>query len=122
MKAFLTFTFALAFFCLLAASTAVGQGVPQLINVQGKLTDAGGEPVADGSYSVLFSIYDVVTGGTALWQETRTVTVSDGLFSISLGESTTIPPSLFDNTDLWLGIKVETDLEMAPRALPHSRR
>jgi hypothetical protein len=115
MKAFLTFTFALAFFCLLAASTAVGQGVPQLINVQGKLTDAVGDPVADGPYSVLFSIYDVITGGTALWQETRTVTVSDGLFSISLGESTTIPPSLFDNTDLWLGIKVETDPEMTPR-------
>jgi len=115
MKAFLTFTCSLALLCLAVVSVTIAADVPQLINVQGKLTDAVGDPVADGPYSVLFSIYDVVTGGTDLWHETRTVTVSDGLFSISLGVSTTIPPSLFDNTDLWLGIKVESDDEMTPR-------
>ena len=115
MKASLTLTCSLALLCLAVVSVTIAADVPQLINVQGKLTDVGGDPVADGPYSVLFSIYDVVTGGTALWHETRTVTVSDGLFSISLGESTTIPPSLFDNTDLWLGIKVESDAEMTPR-------
>ena len=115
MKAFLTLTCSLALLCLAVVSVTIAADVPQLINVQGKLTDAVGDPVADGPYSVLFSIYNVATGGSDLWQETRTVTVSDGLFSISLGESTTIPPSLFDNTDLWLGIKVETDLEMTPR-------
>jgi len=115
MKASLTLTCSLALLCLAMVSVTIAADVPQLINVQGKLTDAGGDPVADGAYSVVFSIYDVVTGGTALWQETRTVTVSGGLFSISLGESTTISPSLFDNTDLWLGMKVETDQEMTPR-------
>ncbi len=115
MKAFLTFTFALAFFCLLAASTAVGQGVPQLINVQGKLTDATGDPVTDGLYPVVFTIYTAASGGSILWQETDTVEASDGLFSIALGENTTLPASLFDSTELWLGIKVETDPEMTPR-------
>ena len=115
MKASLTLTCSLALLCLAVVSVTIAADVPQLINVQGKLTDAVGDPVADGPYSVLFSIYDVVTGGTDLWHETRTVTVSDGLFSISLGVSTTISPSLFDNTDLWLGIKVESDAEMTPR-------
>lgn len=116
MKASLTLMCSLALLCLAMAPATVAAGVPQLMNVQGMLVDAGGDPVADGPYSVLFSIYDVASGEeTALWHETRTVTVSVGLFSINLGESTPIPPSLFDNTDLWLGMKVRSDPEMTPR-------
>ncbi|HXF48884.1 MAG TPA: hypothetical protein VNL73_05605, partial [Verrucomicrobiae bacterium] len=53
---------------LLALWTLAAFGaVPQLINFQGILKDGGGNPVADGSYSVTFTIYDAATGGTTLW-------------------------------------------------------
>ena len=115
MKVSLTLTCGLVLLCLAMISTAIGADVPGLINVQGKLTDDDGQPLDNGSYSVVFSIYDVPSGGSALWQETRSVDVTDGLFSILLGESVTIPPSLFDDNALWLGMKVEADPEMTPR-------
>jgi hypothetical protein len=89
--------------------------VPQLINVQGKLTNAAGEPVADGDYNVEFAIYTVPTSRTAEWTETRTVTVADGLFSIALGEVSPMSLELFENEELYLGIQVEGDPEMTPR-------
>jgi hypothetical protein len=116
MKVLLTLTCGLALLCLAMVSTAVGADVPGMINIQGKLTDpSSGQPVANGSYSVVFSIYDVPSSGTALWEETRSVDVTDGLFSILLGQIDTIPSSLFDNPQLWLGMKVGDDPEMTPR-------
>ena len=91
--------------------------VPKLINYQGHLTDTGGNPLT-GTFSITFSIYDVETGGTALWIETQgTVAVSNGLFNILLGTATVdgIPASVFDGADRWLGITVESDSEVSPR-------
>ena len=42
--------------------------VPLFINYQGKLTDAGGNPL-DGDFQMRFSLYDAPTGGTVLWSE-----------------------------------------------------
>jgi hypothetical protein len=115
MRTFPSIVIGVTILCLaLTFSVALG-AAPQLLNVQGKLTDPGGTPVADGTYSIQFSIYNVASGGTPLWQEIRSVSVSNGLFSVQLGEFTTLPPTLFDNTSLWLGIKVGTDPEMSPR-------
>ena len=54
----------------LGALTAVA-AVPQLINFQGILRDGSGNPVANGSYSVVFTIHDAPTGGSSLWSETQ---------------------------------------------------
>jgi hypothetical protein len=90
--------------------------VPRLINFQGRLTDAAGKYVSDGSYSVTFSIYSVPSGGSALWTETQSVTVTKGLFNVILGSVTPIPNSIFDSyVDTYLGILVEADAEMTPR-------
>jgi len=87
--------------------------VPQTINYQGYLTDSGGTPV-DGTVQMTFRIYDVATGGIALWTETQSsVTVSDGIYSVVLGSVT--PISLSFDTQYFLGIEVETDGEMIPR-------
>ena len=43
--------------------------VPQRMSYQGYLTDPAGNPVADGSYIMIFAIYDVAVGGTELWSE-----------------------------------------------------
>ena len=102
------------FAILLIAAVAVAD-VPQLINLQGVLKDPGGTPVPDGSYSVTFKIYDVPTGGLAIWTETQTVSTSNGLFTVLLGSSTPVPESLFYNPSRWLGITVGADPEMSPR-------
>lgn len=94
--------------------TAFG-AVPQTMNVQGKLTDAGGRAVAGGSYSVVFTIYDAASAGTNLWTETSSVTASGGVFSTIIGAITPLADSAFDNQNLWLGLKIETDPEMTPR-------
>ena len=86
--------------------------VTPLLNYQGRLTDSGGAPLT-GNYSILFSIYNVSTGGSALWSETQTVSASEGLFSVSLGAVTAL--NLPFDADYWLGIKVGSDAEMTPR-------
>jgi len=88
--------------------------VPQLISYQGQLTDAAGNPLT-GDYDMRFCLYDVPNGGSGLWCEQTTVPVNDGVFSVLLGSTTTIPDPLFDGSDLYLGVKVGSDDEMAPR-------
>ena len=100
----------LVFVCLLQTAHAA---LPSTLNYQGHLTDAGGVPV-DGAENMTFSIYDIDVGGTALWSETRKVTVNQGVFSVELGEASPFPVGLFENP-LWIGLTVGSDAEMTPR-------
>jgi hypothetical protein len=89
--------------------------VPKLINFQGRLTDVTGKFVSDGNYPLTFKLYSDSTGGSAKWTEAQIVTVSKGLFNVILGSQTPIPDSIFDYSNVWLGIQVGADPEMAPR-------
>ena len=85
--------------------------VPELINYQGVLTDDGGNPL-DTTVSMTFTVYDSETAGTALWTDTHgSVIVSGGFFDVVLS----IPTTVFDGSDLWLGTTVGDDPEMTPR-------
>jgi len=86
--------------------------IPHTINYQGYLTDPQGTAI-DGSVSIVFSIYSQVSGGTALWTETQTLTVTDGVFSVNIGDKTSI--TLPFDTQYYLGITVGSDNEMTPR-------
>ena len=88
--------------------------VPQLINYQGYLADANGDPI-NGEIEIQFSIYATVEGGSPLWTETQTVAVIDGLFNALLGSTNTLEFSVFDSRFRYLAIKVGDDLEMTPR-------
>jgi hypothetical protein len=91
-------------------------GVSPVLNYQGRLTDpTSGEPVADGSYTMVLRLYDVASGGTSLWAETKDVEVQGGIFSTALGDTKALDQSMFDGQTLWLGIKVGTDGEATPR-------
>lgn len=83
---------------------------------QGQLTDASGAPVPDGDYQMTYRLYDSddAAVGDALWNETQTVPVSDGLFNVNLGATQPITTALFAQ-QLWLGVEVEGDGEMTPR-------
>ncbi|MGB8983030.1 MAG: hypothetical protein WCC12_14235, partial [Anaerolineales bacterium] len=95
------------------------QTTSTLMPYQGTLSDAGGNPVT-GNIDMIFRFYNLSTGGAALWQESHSganaVPVENGLFQVMLGSLTPIPQSLMtDSSNLWLGITVGTDDEMAPR-------
>src|SRR3990172_7738940 len=99
---------------ILFISYGVAAAVPKVINYQGSLSDNNG-PVGDPNLQMVFSIYDVLTGGTALWTETHTVKVTNGNYNVLLGNQTSFPEDLFENEILYLGIKAGNDLEITPR-------
>ncbi|HRC28290.1 MAG TPA: hypothetical protein PKV96_02790 [Candidatus Saccharimonas sp.] len=80
--------------------------IPYKMNFQGRLTDASGNPMAAGSYNMKFRIYDASSGGTLKWSEQRAnsastgVTVTTGgLFSVQLGDVSSLPANIFSTTD-----------------------
>lgn len=100
-------------FCFLKLTQSYA-AVPGLISYQGQLNDGNGVPV-NSTVSFVFSIYDVPTGGTTLWTENQTISVSNGAFNVQLGAVVTLPASIFAKDALYLGIKVGADQEMTPR-------
>ncbi|MEA3357973.1 MAG: hypothetical protein U9R17_00945 [Thermodesulfobacteriota bacterium] len=96
------------FFTIFPAHAAI----PEKINYQGYLTDPHGTPI-DDTITLTFSIYPDTTDETPLWTETQTVTVTDGIFSVNLGDVTTL--NLPFDTPYYLGITVGPDSEMTPR-------
>lgn len=98
-----------------SAVQTVALAAPGLISYQGRLVDAAGNPVADGPYSMTFRLYGVSAGGAALWTESKTVSVTGGLFTTLLGDTVALDPGLFDGRDLWLGVQVGAEAEMTPR-------
>jgi hypothetical protein len=104
----------LLFACMLMP-TFLNAAVPLELNYQGFLGDTAGDPVPDGSYLMSFAIYDAPTGGTELWSESQTVTVTDGIYSVILGNTLNPIDSLIIDGDLYLGVTVESDAEMIPR-------
>jgi len=83
---------------------SASNGVPKLINYQGKLTDNEGNPLT-GDFSMTFAIGD--------WKEERNVPVTEGLFSVLLGEIVPIPIKLFNGDIKLLEVTVE-DEEILP--------
>ena len=91
-------------------------GATPMISYQGRLLDAlTGEPKPDGAYTMAFRLYTVDNGGSALWTESKSVTVNKGLFTTLLGDTTALNLTLFDGQALFLGVTVGTDPETAPR-------
>jgi len=88
--------------------------IPQNMSYQGLLTDGSGTAVSDGAYSLSFSIYDVDTGGIALWTETHaSVAVVNGIFNVILGSVN--PLNIAFDTQYWLGVQIDGGAELTPR-------
>lgn len=93
------------------ATSAFALDIPKMINFQGHISDAGG-PIS-GQLELTFRIYDAASGGNTLWSETRTITATEGVYSVQLGE--TAPIDFAFNGDFWLGVQVTGQSEMNPR-------
>lgn len=110
-----SFKVLIAAIVLISMSSVAIADVPRMINYQGRLTDNLGNAL-DTVVSMTFTIYDDLTGVTALWTEGNpSVTVAGGLFNVLLGSVVPIPGSVFGSTMRYLGIKVGDDSEIGPR-------
>jgi hypothetical protein len=103
------FTFYLlsSVFLLLTTHAYAAPGIYRTINFQGKVVNkAGGTNIANGNYPFVFKLYNDPTAGDQLpvgtpWSETQAlVPVTDGIFRVTIGSSTSIPAGLDFNSDL----------------------
>lgn len=97
----------------LALTLPVLAAAPPTLSYQGTLTDKAGNPIT-ATRTIVFSLYNVVTGGTATWTETQTLTVTGGRFGAVMGLTSPLDVSLLGG-DTWLGIAVQGEPEMTPR-------
>jgi len=101
--------------------------VPKKISYQGILTNASGTPVPNGTYNLVFGIYNVASAGSALWTETwnaaNAVQTTNGHFTVLLGSLTVL--NLPFDVQYYLGVAVSGGTELPRTALttgPYSFR
>ena len=83
---------------------------PNIITYQGRVLNSNGVPVSSASETMIFELYDSLSGGSCLWSNSsatcataagRSVTLTDGLFSENLGDTgdsyAAISDSVFGN-------------------------
>jgi hypothetical protein len=88
---------------------------PRLLNYQGFLTDTLGNPITNPSSSMTFTIFDAVSAGSQKWTESQLVSVDKGIFHVLLGSVTSIPDSVFTNSNSrWLELTVAGQI-LTPR-------
>jgi hypothetical protein len=114
MKHILQFLLLVAF-CNCFSLEMAAQNAPK-VSVQGTLKTSIGTAVENGTYSIKFKLYDVATGGTALWSQTADVQITGGVYSYLLGSDPANPleESDFGNV-LYLGVTPESGAELSPR-------
>jgi hypothetical protein len=100
-------------FVVLLTTQLTAQQTVSRISIQGTLKSSNGASVADGNYTVKFLLYDVYTGGTALWEEEATVEVIGGIYSHYLGSVVQLNGADFART-LYLGVRIG-NFELQPR-------
>lgn len=114
-------------FVLLCAPAANAVN-PATMSFQGKVVNANGTNVTDGTYGFVFKLYTVSSGGSAIWTETdSSVGVTAGVFQVNLGANCPFftanacngntPVDFNANPNLFLGITFNADPagEMSPR-------
>lgn len=94
-----------------------GEGASQATNqisYQGVLFNPFGQPVPNGNYNMIFTIYDAPSGGNILGQASQAVSVTNGMFS-ALITFTGGLEAVLTGSDRWIGITIGNDPEATPR-------
>ena len=87
---------------------------PATLGYQGNLANSAGQAIT-ANLSITFRLYDAPSGGNALWTEVQTaVDVDGGNLSVELGSVTPLPANIWGR-QLYLGLQIAGDSEMAPR-------
>jgi hypothetical protein len=116
-----------AFLALMLTGQTATAANPTTVSFQGKVVNSNGTNVTDGSYGFVFKLYTVSSGGSAVWTESDTVTVTAGVFQVNLGSGCSFfvanacngstPIDFSASNSLYLGITFNSDPagEMTPR-------
>lgn len=99
--------FTVVLLAILCAGSAPGAlAAPSAMTYQGQLRTTTGTPVADGMYSVTFTLWTAPVAGSMIWTETQSVHVEggNGLFSCELGNLQPLggPIMIHNDGDLYL--------------------
>lgn len=102
---------------ILVSSSVALAIVPLEIGFQGRLVLSDGSTPPDGTYEVIFSMWNDPTGGSMLWSETQQVEVLDGQFDVELGSVNDIPMEelSLNYEEIDLQMQVMGDTPMMPR-------
>jgi len=107
-------------FCILLCCSISNLFSQLILSIQGSIQNSSGVALPDGQYELIFNIYDVATGGQAVWTETQPqVEFFGGLYSSILGLITPLNASRipFDFTKpYYLGVTLKGKQEITPRA------
>lgn len=76
----------------------------QVITVQGVLRDNINRAISDGTYNIIFEIYNVESDGTLLWSDDKDVVVINGVYSTDLAIGQNIQSGI---EELWLEVTVD---------------
>lgn len=108
----------------------LAQSVPQLINYQGQLLDAGGTPLTNGDYVIQARLFAFESGGTPIWGPQvfngqagigfgPKIPVVQGRFNLVLGPQDTsgqsLAPVFAANSTVYIELQVGTGSPIAPR-------
>lgn len=106
----------LVFLCLLFATSAIGQGVPQGMKYQAVARDLKGQVMANQDIQLKISLYsDPVKREVAYMEIHKVITNELGLFSLSVGSGITFKGSFqeipWSSQEIWMEVAVQTDDE-----------
>jgi hypothetical protein len=103
---------------LVALSVSLSaHAVPSQYTHQGRLLDADEVPVED-TLEITFRMMDSESGGSALWEDTLTLTLENGFFNAVLGtdeEENPLDTEVLNQAPLWLEVQVAGEPTMVPR-------
>ncbi|HOX85764.1 MAG TPA: tail fiber domain-containing protein [bacterium] len=105
-------SFRLLFFLALVGS-GWGQ-IPRIISFQGVLADADNVASTDTMRVFTFKLFTSPDASTALWSETQTVRLYQGVFTVYLGEAQPLD-AIHLTGSCYLGIFLESGEELLPR-------
>src|SRR3989339_367632 len=94
---------------LLFMVSVVFSSVPTKLSYQGILKNSSGSALT-GSYNMRFSITSDSAGNSVVWgpESHDSVSVASGIFSVMLGETTALTPSVFSNDTRYIKVEVAT--------------
>jgi len=112
----------------LVGGAPAAAGPPPTLSYQGVLTDANGVVVPNGTYGLLFEVFQGSSGGTAVFSQALSVVVTDGLYNVLLSTHGVMPYDLeaaFDdaNEGRYMQVTIQSSpdpgmpvpLELSPR-------
>ena len=96
---------------------------PSLMNFQGRLAKPDGTPIADGVYTLQFSLFNALTGGTLWWQRSVTnVPAKNGTFAARLDfsggyQNGATQASVFGASAVYLEISINSGTPLTPNGI-----